>query len=281
MINRSARISAKQRNTLAKCFALDMDATHAAAMAKVSRPCANRWYRHYRELIYQSTRRAPRFFGEIEMDQSEFGGRGRKRMAALLKRYAKIMPHSEYQEKAKQIRKEHKVTAFGILQRGGNVYVHIVKRVDRATLQPIVRLVAEQGSTIYTDKWRAFDELGLDGYTHHNINHSEEYVDKKGNHINGIESFWSFAKRRLAKFNGIARTTLPLHVKECEWRFNARDAAAELKALLRAHEAPESGKGTSAYRSKRSAAPRSTPAPKKASLPIHRTDRKGTSPQEE
>ena len=28
-------------------------------------------------------------------------------------------------------------------------------------------------------------------------------------HVNGIECFWSFAKRRLAKFNGLARCTVP------------------------------------------------------------------------
>ena len=42
------------------------------------------------------------------------------------------------------------------------------------------------------------------------------------NHINGIESFWSFAKRRLSKFHGISKTTFNLHLKECEFRFNNR-----------------------------------------------------------
>lgn len=41
-------------------------------------------------------------------------------------------------------------------------------------------------------------------------------------HINGIESFWSFVKRRLQKFNGVPAHTFYLHLKECEWRFNQR-----------------------------------------------------------
>jgi transposase-like protein len=41
--------------------------------------------------------------------------------------------------------------------------------------------------------------------------------------INGIESFWSFTKRRLAKFNG-AKVNFDLHLKECEWRW-AKDHA--------------------------------------------------------
>lgn len=238
MYTRNPYISAKQLRTLTKCFALDTTATSAGELAKVNRVTANHFYRHCREIIYMTTRLAPRLFGEVEMDQSEFGGRGRKRMQALLKRYAKVMPHSEYMEKAKLIRKEHKVMVFGILQRGGAVYTHVIKRADRDTLQPIVRLVVEQGSTVLTDKWRAFDELGLDGYTHKNINHSESYSDKQGVHINGIESFWSFAKRRIAKFNGIARTTLILHIKECEWRYNNKNIESALKALLSQHQNP-------------------------------------------
>jgi hypothetical protein len=36
-------------------------------------------------------------------------------------------------------------------------------------------------------------------------------------HINGFESFWSFAKRRLQKFNGVSSQTFYLRLKECEW----------------------------------------------------------------
>lgn len=246
MIVRTARISTKKVNALLKCFVMDVPASQASyyyqksadgtkkkikGFVDVSRPCANRWYRHWRELIYQSTRRAPRFFGEVEMDQSEFGGIGSKRLKALLARYKKVLPYEEYQKKAKIARSEHKVNVFGIIQRGGDVYVQIIKKADKRTIQPIVRLVVEQGSTVYTDKWRGFADLGLDGYTHHSINHSEEYVNAKGQHSNTIESFWSFAHRRMRKFNGVARTTLPLHVKECEWRFNNKDVAKALKKL--------------------------------------------------
>lgn len=229
------RIPKKKLDSLLKCFAMDMDATRAAIVAGVSRPCANRHFREFREAIYHSTRRAPRFFGEVEMDQAEFGGRGRKRMQSLLKRYAKILSHKEYQLKARAIRAEHKVLVFGVLQRQGAVYAHIIKRADKRTITPLVRLVVEQGSSVYTDKWRGFTELGLDGYAHSSVNHAEEYVARDGTHINGIEAFWSFAKRRLNKFNGIARTTLLLHIKECEFRYNhdEKTLLPALKKLLK------------------------------------------------
>lgn len=228
----AARISKKTYRALLNYFAVDVTASVAAEMTKVNKNTAGLWYRYFREAIYQHSRRAPRLFGAVEMDQAEFGGRGRKRMQALLKRYAKVMPHSEYRERARAIRKEHKTLVFGILQRGGEVYTHIIKRNDARTLIPVVRLVVEDTATVYTDKWRGFTDLKLDGYTHKSVNHSEEYVDKQGHHINGIESFWSFAKRRLSKFNGIAHTTLPLHLKECEFRYNNKDVARALKKIL-------------------------------------------------
>ena len=57
------------------------------------------------------------------------------------------------------------------------------------------------------------------GYDKHlRINKSKHFASK-GIHINGIETFWSFTKRRLAKFNGI-KANSHLHLKESEWRWN-------------------------------------------------------------
>jgi transposase len=41
-------------------------------------------------------------------------------------------------------------------------------------------------------------------------------------HINGIESFWSFAKSRLHQFAGVPKHTFLLHLKECKFRFHYR-----------------------------------------------------------
>ena len=38
--------------------------------------------------------------------------------------------------------------------------------------------------------------------------------------INGIENFWSQAKRNLRRYNGIPRQNFPLYLKECEWHGN-------------------------------------------------------------
>jgi len=62
----------------------------------------------------------------------------------------------------------------------------------------------------------------LNGYTHHRVYHSKDEFVRGKNHVNGVESFWSFAKRRLSKFNGLTDYKFILHLKESEFRFNNR-----------------------------------------------------------
>ncbi len=230
---RKGRISKNKQNRIFDCFVGDARADQAAGMVKVSRDCINRYYRRFREAIYQNSINPPRFSGEIEMDQSEFGGRRYKKLQTLKKHYADTLPYTQYKEKRREIFKAHKVIVFGIRQRGGRVYTQIIEKADAKTLQSIIGKVVEPGSVVYTDMWRGFSGLGLLQYQHKTVNHSEEFVSEDGAHTNGIESFWSFAKRRLKKFNGISSNTLRLHVKECEFRFNNKENLdGALKQLL-------------------------------------------------
>lgn len=51
------------------------------------------------------------------------------------------------------------------------------------------------------------------------------------NHINGVENFWSQAKRALSKHNGIDPKSFNLFLKECEFRFNFSSQSEQLKML--------------------------------------------------
>lgn len=66
---------------------------------------------------------------------------------------------------------------------------------------------------------------------HYRVHHSNNEFVRDNSHINGIESFLSFAKRRLIKFNGIADDKFYLHLKECEFRFNYRKENLYAKLL--------------------------------------------------
>jgi len=91
------------------------------------------------------------------------------------------------------------------------------------TLQSIIRGRVVPQSVIHSDGWRGYGGLVDVGYDKHfRVNHSSNQFADGNNYINGIESFWSAAKRRLQKFNGVSRKTFYLHLKECEYRFNNR-----------------------------------------------------------
>ena len=104
------------------------------------------------------------------------------------------------------------------------VYTEIVPDVKSKTLQAIIRGRADIESVIHTDGWRGYDGLVDFGYEKHfRVNHSKDEFSKGGGqHINGIESFWGYAKHRLVKFKGINPSTFQLHLLETEFRFNHR-----------------------------------------------------------
>jgi len=101
------------------------------------------------------------------------------------------------------------------------VYTQVVNKVDRNELMPIIKGKILEDSTVYTDGWKSYNGLITEGYKHYRIFHSHNEFARGKNHINGIESFWAYAKRRLIKFNG-TKNNFYLHLKETEFRFNNR-----------------------------------------------------------
>ena len=182
-------------------FSQDLTATQTAEITKISRVTINRLYKIFREKIAKYCENDSIFTGEVELDESYFGGK----------------------HKGKRGRgSENKIPVFGILKRNGKVYTQIIPDSKAKTLLDIIKSKVDIDSRIFTDKYRSYDGLVLDGYEHHRINHSILFANGK-NHINGIESFWSYCKRRLTRFNGIRAQDYYLHIKECEFRFNHRN----------------------------------------------------------
>ena len=112
---------------------------------------------------------------------------------------------------------------FGLLKRNGKVFVTIVPNCSKEELMPIIQGEILEGSTIHTDGWKAYDGLILNGYNHYRVFHSENEFARGKSHVNGIECFWSYAKRRFAKFNGLTDAKFILHLKETECRSNHRN----------------------------------------------------------
>ena len=183
---------------------MDLTATATSELLKLNRKTVNNYFTEFRELILEdSIQKHQKELGTFELDESYFGAkrvRGKRGRGAA-----------------------GKTPVFGVLKREGKVFVSIVPRCSREELLPIIQGKILEGSTIHTDGWKAYDGLILNGYTHYRVFHHENEFVRGKSHVNGIESFWSFAKRRLAKFNGLTDEKFILHLKECECRFNLRN----------------------------------------------------------
>jgi transposase len=201
---KSAHISEAKFREILRCFSLDITATKTSELTSISRPTTNRIYKKLRERIRDICDNEFPLSGEVEVDESYFG-------AKRIKGKRGRAPYG-------------KTIVFGILERSGKVYTEIVPDCSRATLQAIIRGKVEVESVIHSDKWRGYNGLVDIGYSKHfRVDHRDNKFSNGRSHINGIESFWSFAKRRLRKFNGVSKKNFNLHLKESEFRFNNRE----------------------------------------------------------
>ena len=202
-----------------RCFVMDFTATDTAEMIGVSVRSVNSIYLKLRARLAESCELASPLQGAVEVDESYFGARRVRGKRGKRERGA-----------------YGKTIVFGVLKRESKVYTEIVPDCSKPTLQAIIRGHVEVSTVIHSDGWRGYDGLVDIGFDKHfRVNHGNNEFASGERHINGIESFWSNAKRRLAKFNGVAKHTFYLHLKETEFRFNHRrdNLYLEILKLLR------------------------------------------------
>lgn len=215
MTRRRSRLPRSTQRRLIEHFVAGTTARTAADLIGINKNTAALYFHKLRETIAERLADASPFEGEVEIDESYFGGhrKGKRGRGAA-----------------------GKVVVFGILKRGGQVYTAVPPDLKRATLLPIIRQQVAPDSVVYTDGLRVYDALDVSGFAHYRIDHGEEYVSYGANgrvaHINGIENFWSQAKRHLRRYNGIPKAHFELFLKECEWRFNYGPPSNLLKTLL-------------------------------------------------
>ena len=210
---RRAKISERKTRQIIKYFALDLTANKTTLLTAITYKSIKQIYLKIRNRILEECERASPFGScQIEVDESYFGAR---RVRGKRGRGA-----------------GSKTIVFGIYKRNGKVYTEIVPNAAKKTLQNIIRGKVSLDSVIHSDGWRGYNGLVDVGYSKHfRVNHSDDVFAIGNIHINGIESFWSYAKRRLQKFNGVPPKTFYLHLKECEYRFNHRNENLELLLL--------------------------------------------------
>jgi len=129
---RRSKITEAKFRLLLKHFSYDLDAQTIASLIHLNRNTVNRYLTLIRKRIAEICEQQSPFKGEIEVDESYFGG---KRI------------------KGKRGRGAYKKTPiFGILKRGGKVYTEIVPDCAKHTLQAIIRGQVSPDSIIHPDE---------------------------------------------------------------------------------------------------------------------------------
>ena len=163
-----SRLTHNQTNRLIEHFVAGTPARTAALLVGVNRNTVTMFYHRVRGVIAEKlAEEAAELAGEVEVDESHFGGvrKGKRGRGAA-----------------------GKVPVFGLLKRGGRVFVLPVKDTKSDTLIPIIACKVQPDSVVHTDAYKVYDVLDITDFHHVRINHSKLFADDR-NHINGIENF--------------------------------------------------------------------------------------------
>jgi transposase len=215
----SLKISIRKLRTavaLLHYFSLEIPANKTAKDLHLSYRTVHQHYALFRQEIVQFlAEKKPQLSGEIECDESYFGGK---------------------QKGHRGLGASGKVIVFGMLERQGRILTTIVDNVSARTLLKHIKTQAVKGSVFYTDRFRSYKSLQRYG-RHIQVDHSATFASGV-NHINGLEGFWSFAKERLLKYHGISKKHFLFYLKEMEFRYNYRKENL-YQLLLKIHFSPE------------------------------------------
>lgn len=173
------------------------------------------WFMLMRIREAMKTPTARKMRGEVESDESFFGGK-----AANMHKW----------RREKLIRGRGavgKAIVQGLLERpqGDSVSQFrgmVVPNTEEWSLCPNIYRNVEAGSRVYTDAMPSYTSLAL-RYFHSSVDHLTKYVSARV-HTNGLENFWSLLKRAIrGTYVAVAAFHLERYVDEQAFRFNNRD----------------------------------------------------------
>lgn len=148
--------------------------------------------------------------GIVEADETFIGGKEKN------KHKSKRTEFAQGRSTAK------KTPVAGVVARGGELRLRVVKDTSGYSLQPFLISNVSFGTSLNTDEWMGYNRLG-GIYKHQYINHkSDEYV--RGDvHTQNIENVWSQLKRSIyGCYHSVSVKHLQAYCNESAFRYNTR-----------------------------------------------------------
>jgi transposase-like protein len=173
------------------------------------------WFMLHRIRLAQQGKQSTKFSGTVEADETFVGGK----VANM---------HLDKQTRMRMGKKrtggyEGKAVVMGLLERHTKkARVKVLPNTRQFHIRTNIIGNVEKGSMIYSDALKSYENVGVDGFAHEFIDHTEAYV-RGAVHTNGLENFWSLLKRAL---KGTYVSVEPFHLQaycdEQAFRFNNR-----------------------------------------------------------
>jgi transposase len=144
--------------------------------------------------------------GGVEMDETYYGGRGKS-----------------YPGRASATDKFAKTPVVGMVERKGRVRAFVAQDTKADTLIGLVREHIVPRSLVFTDDYAPYDGLGVRGFQHRRIRHSEKIYVSGTTHTQAIEGFWALVKNGIrGVYHSVGKGYLQSYLNEYSFRYNRR-----------------------------------------------------------
>lgn len=197
------RLTTTKLNRIFLCFSEDLTATATARITGVNRNTVNRYFTGIREkIVRHSIAEYNELMNGIKAETLRFEAK-----TVLGKRLKRVL-----QERP----------ILGLLRRGKKVFITVLEDFSHDNLlSRLQENLHERYAARYENKSAQPEAVPLNEYDQYRVWYAGAEQEEAHN-TKGIENFLTFAKKRLAKFNGCSSSNILLHLKECEFRYNHR-----------------------------------------------------------
>ena len=205
------KLSKKEQQRMIEFFVLGVTARSAADLMEMQPNTAALFYRKIREVIahYLAQDASQTFSGDFVLDESHFG---------------------EPRDNKKYKTSEDKHAVFGILSRQGKIFTKMTGQNTTELLTSVAPNLLVPDSVVYINGYHEDQALDVNEFYQERVSQIDDPEQAKYL-IGETENFWNQTKRMLRKYNGIPKSTFPLFLKECEFRFNYGTPKQQLKTL--------------------------------------------------
>jgi transposase len=200
---KGAHLSERKFKEILRLFAEDLTATQIASISGVSRVTVNSYLKKIRQQIARHCE---------SLLPADYRSRSQVSDPSI--------QHSHVTAVKAEVSQNIKPVVFGIYRSSDRLHTEILPDVSRSMIHSAVRSSRSILETQnVSEKIRRFSNVAdLGQYRLYNLENEGTIA-----RADDIDAFWGLTKHRLAKFKGLNRSTVYLHLKECEFRYNNRN----------------------------------------------------------